>query len=74
MIAPLRQTFRPMPETTGTRYRMREARRTLASILLPQSVYSLPSAPTVPQWRAWLFTSWMALVGAAYVAHGLGLW
>jgi hypothetical protein len=74
MIAPLRQTYRPAPETTGARYRMREARRTLASILLPQSAHSLPRAPTVTRWRAWLFTSWVALVGAAYFAHVLGLW
>ena len=74
MIAPLRQTSRPASETTGPHYRMREARRTLASILLPQSVHSLPSAPPVRRWQAWLFTAWVALVGAACAAQLLGLW
>ena len=67
MIAPIEQ---PEPQTVsrGIRY----ARRLVASRLLEDETESAHVPPSVPGWKAWSFTAWVALVVAVYFLHMIG--
>jgi len=70
MIAPIRLVD---PETAEARGRLRQARHLVASSLLEERRESVPDAPPVPGWRAWLFSAWVVVVTVMYFAHLVGL-
>ena len=68
MIAPIKRS------TTPTRSRgIRHARQLVASTLLTQPTRRRDRALPVPAWRAWLFTAWIVVATASYLAHMAGL-
>ena len=68
MIAPLRQT-EPEPPSGG----LQRARRAVATLLFLRDRERAPEPPTWPNWKAWLFAAWIALVLSTYAAAMLNL-
>ena len=69
MIVPVRP---PDPETSETRRRLRRARQLVAATFF-KGRRSADTAPSIPSWRAWVFTGWLILVTAVYFAEMAGL-
>ncbi len=67
MIALYQQTEDP-PQPRG----MVRARRLVASALLRRSSRRADGAVAVRGWKAWLFTTWVVVVTAAYFAYMIG--
>jgi len=67
MIAPIKS-----PKASRSSPDIRRVRQLVASALLPHRRRP-PDAPTVPAWRAWLFTAWVVVVVAVYAAYMIGL-
>ena len=70
MIVPVRP---PDPETSETRRRLRRARQLVAATFFKCHRRSADTAPSIPSWRAWVFTGWLILVTAVYFAEMAGL-
>lgn len=63
MIAPLRET-----QTSASKRSLLRARMAVASAMLPPKPSDDASA-TLPQWRAWIWTSWIVLVTVVFIAR-----
>ncbi|MHC4179242.1 MAG: hypothetical protein ACYSWU_17150 [Planctomycetota bacterium] len=68
MIAPIQS-----PEASAPSPGIRRARHLVASTLLRPRSRPPDSGPSVPAWRAWLFTIWVVVISAAYFAYMAGL-
>ena len=68
MIAPI-ESLKASASSPG----IRRARRLVACTLLKLRSSRPDCAASAPAWRAWLFTTWVALVVAVYFACMAGL-